>query len=79
MDRILTEAQHNLQDNTISYRDRGLLVCEAHVLRNLTQGNLPREVEKEFIEDLDEFAKARAVPELFRVLDRIRWAYSEYF
>ncbi|KAK4651417.1 Nuclear control of ATPase protein 2 [Podospora pseudocomata] len=79
MDRILTEAQHNLQDNTISYRDRGLLVCEAHVLRNLTQGNLPREVEKEFIEDLDEFAKARSVPELFRVLDRIRWAYSEYF
>ncbi|KAK0672239.1 ATP synthase regulation protein NCA2-domain-containing protein [Cercophora samala] len=77
MDRILTEAQHN-QDNTISYRDRGLLVCEAHVLRSLTEGVLPREVEKEFMEDLDEFAKVRAVPELYRVLDRIRWAYAEW-
>ncbi|KAK4181798.1 putative nuclear control of ATPase protein [Triangularia setosa] len=79
MDKILTESQSNPQsNNAISYRDRGLLVCEAHVLRNLAQGALPREVEKEFIEDLDEFAKVRAIPELFRVLDRIRWAYAEW-
>ncbi|KAK4204202.1 putative nuclear control of ATPase protein [Triangularia verruculosa] len=79
MDKILTESQSNPQSNNIiSYRDRGLLVCEAHVLRNLAQGILPREVEKEFVEDLDEFAKARTVPELFRVLDRIRWAYAEW-
>ncbi|KAK0735798.1 ATP synthase regulation protein NCA2-domain-containing protein [Apiosordaria backusii] len=79
MDRILTEAHSSPHgNNVISYRDRGLLVCEAHVLRNLAHGVLPREVEKEFVEDLDEFAKVRAIPELFRVLDRIRWAYTEW-
>lgn len=79
MDKILCSASSNPQSNNIiSYRDHGLLVCEAHVLRKMVHGMLPGQIEKELIEDLDEFAKLRVIPELAKVLERIRWAYAEW-
>ncbi|KAL2200485.1 ATP synthase regulation protein NCA2-domain-containing protein [Corynascus similis CBS 632.67] len=77
IDRILSEATTS-QNNIISYRDHGLLVCEVHVLRGLAHGVLPGDVEKEFIEDLDELANLKGIQVQMRALERIRWAYAEW-
>lgn len=77
IDRILSEATTS-QNNIISYRDHGLLVCEVHVLRGLAHGVLPGDVEKEFIEDLDELANLKGIQVQTKALERIRWAYAEW-
>lgn len=77
IDKILSEATPT-QNNLISYKDHGLLVCEVHVLRRLAHGVLPGDVEKEFIEDLDELANLKGIQVQMRALDRIRWAYAEW-
>jgi nuclear-control-of-ATPase protein 2 len=80
IDRILSEATTTSQQNNniISYRDHGLLVCEVHVLRGLAQGVLPGDVEKEFLEDLDDLANPKGLAAQMRALERIRWAYAEW-
>jgi nuclear-control-of-ATPase protein 2 len=77
IDRILSEATTS-QNNMISYRDHGLLVCEVQVLRGLAHGVLPGDVEKEFIEDLDELANLKGIHVQTKALERIRWAYAEW-
>ncbi|KAK4043396.1 ATP synthase regulation protein NCA2-domain-containing protein [Parachaetomium inaequale] len=77
IDRILSEATTS-QNNIISYRDHGLLVCEVHVLRGLAHGVLPGDVEKEFIEDVDELANLKGIQVQMKALERIRWAYAEW-
>lgn len=77
IDRILSEATTS-QNNIISYRDHGLLICEVHVLRGLAHGVLPGDVEKEFIEDLDELANLKGIQVQMKALERIRWAYAEW-
>ncbi|GAB1318883.1 Nuclear control of ATPase protein 2 [Madurella fahalii] len=77
IDRILSEATTS-QNNIISYRDHGLLVCEVHVLRGLAHGVLPGDVEKEFIEDLDELTNLKGIQVQMKALERIRWAYAEW-
>ncbi|KAL2262660.1 hypothetical protein VTK26DRAFT_530 [Humicola hyalothermophila] len=77
IDKILSDATTS-QNNIISYRDHGLLVCEVHVLRQLAHGVLPGDVEKEFIEDLDELANLKGLQVQMKALDRIRWAYAEW-
>jgi len=77
IDRILSEARPT-PNNVISYKDHGLLVCEVHVLRRLARGTLPGDVEREFIEDLDDLANLRGIQIQMKALDRIRWAYSEW-
>ncbi|KAK3903911.1 ATP synthase regulation protein NCA2-domain-containing protein [Staphylotrichum tortipilum] len=77
IDRILSDATTS-QNNIISYRDHGLLVCEVHTLRGLAHGVLPGDVEKEFIEDLDELANLKGIQVQMKALDRIRWAYAEW-
>lgn len=77
IDKVLSEATPS-QNNLISYKDHGLLVCEVHVLRRLAHGALPGDVEKEFIEDVDELANLRGINIQLRALDRIRWAYAEW-
>ncbi|KAK4134359.1 NCA2-domain-containing protein [Trichocladium antarcticum] len=77
IDRILSDATTS-QNNIISYRDHGLLVCEVHVLRGLAHGVLPGDVEREFIEDLDELTNFKGVQVQMKALDRIRWAYAEW-
>jgi len=63
----------------ISYRDHGLLVCEVHVLRQLAHRVLPGEVEKEFLEDLDDLTNLKSIQVQMKALERIRWAYAEYW
>ena len=77
IDKLLSEATPS-ETNVISYKDHGLLVSEVHVLRKLAHGVLPGEIEKEFIEDVDELANLRGLNVQMRALDRIRWAYAEW-
>lgn len=77
IDKILSEATPS-SSGVISYKDHGLLVCEVHVLRRLAHGALPGDIEKEFIEDVDELANLRGIGTQTRALDRIRWAYAEW-
>lgn len=79
IDRIFSEATPS-QNNLLSYKDHGLLVTEVHILRNLVrQGRLmPREIEGEFLEDLDDLANVKGISVQVRALERIRWAYARW-
>ncbi|KAH7328115.1 ATP synthase regulation protein NCA2-domain-containing protein [Stachybotrys elegans] len=77
VDRVLTEARPN-ENNVLSYKDHGLLLCELHVLRNLASKVMPRDVEREFLEDLDDLANMRGIQVQARALERIRWAYARW-
>lgn len=77
IDRILSEAVPT-QNNLLSYKDHGLLVCEVHVLRNLVHGLLPVEVERDFLEDLEDLVTLKAISVQQRALDRIRWSYFRW-
>ncbi|KFA78853.1 hypothetical protein S40288_05309 [Stachybotrys chartarum IBT 40288] len=77
VDRILSEARPT-ENNVLSYKDHGLLLCELHVLRNLAIRLMPRNIEKEFLEDLDDLANVRGIQVQARALERIRWAYARW-
>lgn len=80
IDRIFCDATVDLasMNGILSYKHRGLLVCEVHLLRSLAHGVLPRDVEKEFLEDVDEMLNGKTVDKQRLALDRVRWAYSRY-
>jgi nuclear control of ATPase protein 2 len=77
IDRIFSEAAPS-QNNILSYKDHGLLLCEVHILRNLVRRILPRDIEREFLEDLDDLANIKGIQVQVRALERIRWAYSKW-
>lgn len=77
IDRILSEAVPT-QNNLLSYKDHGLLVCEVHLLRKLVHGLLPSEVERDFLEDLEDLVSLKAVSIQLRALERIRWTYFRW-
>ncbi|CAN8102321.1 unnamed protein product [Discula destructiva] len=79
IDRIFSEATPS-QNNLLSYKDHGLLITEVHILRNLVRiGRLmPKEIESEFLEDLDDLANVKGIQVQLRALERIRWAYSRW-
>jgi nuclear control of ATPase protein 2 len=77
IDRIFSEATPS-PNNLLSYKDHGLLVCEVHVLRRLAHSLLPVEIEREFLEDLDDLANLKGIQSQVRALDRIRWAYGKW-
>lgn len=77
IDRIFSEATPS-PNNLLSYKDHGLLVCEVHVLRRLAHRLLPADVEREFLEDLDDLANLKGIQSQVRALDRIRWAYAKW-
>lgn len=77
VDRILSEARPT-ENNVLSYKDHGLLLCEVHVLRNLATRLMPKDVGKEFLEDLDDLANIKGIQVQARALERIRWAYAKW-
>ncbi|KAH8681463.1 ATP synthase regulation protein NCA2-domain-containing protein [Xylariales sp. PMI_506] len=77
IDRIFSEATPS-PNNLLSYKDHGLLICEVHVLRRLVHPLLPADIEKDFLEDLDDLANLKGIQSQSRALDRIRWAYSKW-
>lgn len=77
IDRVLSEARPT-ENNVLSYKDHGLLLCEVHVLRNLAGKLMPRDIQNEFLEDLDDLANIKGIQIQAKALDRIRWAYSRW-
>lgn len=77
IDRILSEARPT-ETNLLSYKDHGLLLCEVHVLRDLVDKLMPREIKKEFLEDLDDLSNMKGIQIQAKALERIRWAYARW-
>lgn len=77
IDRILSEARPT-ENNVLSYKDHGLLLCEVHVLRNLASKLMPDNIQKEFLEDLEDLANVKGVHIQAKALERIRWAYARW-
>lgn len=77
IDRILSEARPT-ENNVLSYKDHGLLLCEVHVLRSLAGSLMPDNLQKEFLEDLDDLANVKGVHIQAKALERIRWAYARW-
>ena len=77
IDRVLSEARPT-ENNVLSYKDHGLLLCEVHLLRELGHKLMPSEIEKEFLEDLDDLANIKGIQIQAKALDRIRWAYGKW-
>ncbi|CAG8984092.1 hypothetical protein HYALB_00010592 [Hymenoscyphus albidus] len=76
IDRILTLATPT-QNNILSYKDHGLLLCEVHVLRQRASKLFPGEIEREFLEDVNDLCNINSgIQQQLKVLDRIRWGYS---
>ncbi len=78
IDRILT-ASTPLNNGMLSYKDHGLLLCEVHVLRQIGQKLLPGEINREFLEEINDLVDIRpGVERQLKVVERIRWAYSKW-
>jgi nuclear-control-of-ATPase protein 2 len=78
IDRILTLATPT-QNNLLSYKDHGLLLCEVHVLRNSAKRLFPGEIEREFLEDVADLCNINSgIQAQLKVLDRIRWGYAKW-
>jgi len=79
IDRVLTNSTPT-EFGELYYKDHGLLLCEVHVLRQQAKKNMPDQVHREFIEDLDELVDVRTgVKKQIRVVERIRWSYLKWF
>jgi len=80
IDRILSLSTTNSSaGGVLSYKEHGLLLSEAHVLRQTLLQVLPVQVSAEFLEDLNELTDLRAgVERQVRVVNRIRWAYAKW-
>ncbi|CAG9997912.1 unnamed protein product [Clonostachys byssicola] len=77
IDRILAEARPT-ESNVLSYKDHGLLLCEVHLLRNLARRLMPHEIEREFLEDLDDLSNIKGIQVQQKALERLRWAYIRW-
>lgn len=78
IDRILTLSTPS-SSGMLSYKDHGLLLCEVHVLRTRSQRLFPGEVEREFLEDVDELGNISiGIERQRKVIERIRWAYAKW-
>lgn len=78
IDRILTLATPT-QSGILSYKDHGLLLCEVHVLRSRAKGIFPGEIERDFLEDVNELVDIRiGIERQLKVVQRIRWAYAKW-
>jgi nuclear-control-of-ATPase protein 2 len=78
IDRILTLATPT-QNNLLSYKDHGLLLCEVHVLRKCAHRLFPGEIEREFLEDVGDLCNINSgIQAQLKVLERIRWGYAKW-
>jgi len=61
IDRVLSDARPSEDNTLLSYKHHGFLLCEAHVLRNLAVKLMPRDIADEFLEDLSDLEKMKAI------------------
>lgn len=78
IDRILTLSTPS-PSGMLSYKDHGLLLCELHILRSIAKKLFPGEIEREFLEDVNELGNISiGVERQLKALERIRWAYGKW-
>jgi nuclear-control-of-ATPase protein 2 len=78
IDRILTASTPS-NNGMLSYKDHGLLLYEVHTLRQNGQQVLPEEINREFLEEINDLVDIRTgVDRQLKVVERIRWAYSRW-
>ncbi|KAG9233677.1 ATP synthase regulation protein NCA2-domain-containing protein [Amylocarpus encephaloides] len=78
IDRILTLATPT-QNNILSYKDHGLLLCEVHVLRQRASKMFPGDIEREFLEDVGDLCNINnGISQQLKTLERIKWGYSKW-
>ncbi|KAI9848583.1 MAG: Nuclear control of ATPase protein 2 [Sclerophora amabilis] len=78
IDRLLcaSTASHS---GMLSYKEHGLLLCEVQVLRQCASDVLPKEIQPEFLEELEDLLDIRiGVQPQLKVVERIRWAYGKW-
>lgn len=67
------------ESGLLSYRDHGLLLCEVHVLRQRAVSLLPGNVQREFLEDIDDLLDIRVgIDRQIKVVERIQRAYAKW-
>ena len=77
IDRVLSASTP--QNNMLSYKEHGLLLCEVHVLRQKAAKVLPGVFYQDFLEEVNDLIELRTgVERQLRVVERIRWAYAKY-
>lgn len=78
INRILTVATP-IQNNIISYKDYGLLLCEVHRLRRHAHKLFPTDIEREFLEDITDLCNVNGgLSAQLNALKRIRWDYGKW-
>jgi nuclear control of ATPase protein 2 len=78
IDRILILSTPS-PNGMLSYKDHGLLLCEAHILRSCSKKLFPGDIEREFLEDVDELGNISiGIERQLKALERIRWVYAKW-
>lgn len=63
----------------LSYKDHGMILAEAHTLRQKAVPVLPTRVHREFLEDVNELTDLKVgVHRQAKAVERIRWAYGKW-
>ncbi|RKF55634.1 Nuclear control of ATPase protein 2 [Erysiphe neolycopersici] len=77
LDRILTTTP--IGDDQLSYKCCGLLFCEVHILRKHADKLFPANVEREFLEDINDLCDIRlGLRAQHKALKRIRRGYAKW-
>lgn len=78
IDRILISSTPS-GNGVLSYKDHGMLLCEAHVLRQKARPILPGEIYNDFLEEIHDLVDLRTgIDRQMHIVARIRWAYSRW-
>ncbi|KAK3079897.1 hypothetical protein LTS18_003647 [Coniosporium uncinatum] len=78
IDRVLAAADVT-EYGELLYKDHGLLLCEVHVLRQSAQKVLPRNIFRDFLEEIEDLVDVRSGRERqLGVVGRMRWAYARW-
>jgi nuclear-control-of-ATPase protein 2 len=75
IDRILSKTVPGV-NNSLPFKEQGLILCEIHVLRNHLR-LLPRDVKESFLADLDSLANGNIVLQK-ETLRKMRWDYYKW-
>jgi nuclear control of ATPase protein 2 len=63
----------------LSYKEHGLLLCEVDLLRKFAKRVMPSEINRKFVEDVDDLIEIRTgVERQLRVVDRIHRAFAKW-
>ncbi|KAF2097378.1 NCA2-domain-containing protein [Rhizodiscina lignyota] len=78
IDRVLTSAIPT-DFGELMYKDQGLLLCDVHLLRQDAGKVMPKQIYRDFLEDVDELVDVRiGVKKQQKIVKRIRWAYAKW-